>query len=333
MAQTEDKQEFSVAYDGTSRVDDHTIDVETLAPALLAMGRLIREANTQFNGKESTAKVLVVSDFEHKCFNVNFEVVLQIFEQIQTLLGDDGVKSAKDLLEWIGLIGTPIVGGFSLLGFLKWRAGREIIEKTTDTDKGIVTVHVKGKGNSVQVTNNVLQLSENVVALKAVRDAFSPVGKDGFDNVKIRLGDTVVSMIDRPEVDAIVNSATVGISEQQAPDETPPDPTPKNAWLSVYSPVFDKSAAQWRFKLGTDVIYADISGTTIAADALARGGASPNDAYNVKLEITEPSRSGRAHYRILDVLRFVPASPTLQQTNLDLQPPAKKPRKRTVRSR
>ena len=56
------------------------------------MGRLIREANTQFNGKESTAKVLVVSDFEHKCFNVNFEVVLQIFEQIQTLLGDDEVE-------------------------------------------------------------------------------------------------------------------------------------------------------------------------------------------------------------------------------------------------
>lgn len=327
MTRTEDKQEFSVAYDGTSRTDDHTIDVETLAPALLAMGKLIREANTEFNGKDSSAKVLVISDFEHKCFNVNFEVVLQLFDQVKSLLGDDGVKSAKELLEWIGIIGTPIVGSLSLLGFLKWRAGREIIEQSSNAGEGVVTVQVKGESNSVQITNNVLHLSENTVALKAVRDAFGPIGKDGFDNVKIRLGKELVSTIVRADVDSIVGSATVGISEQQAVSEPVVDPTPKDAWLSVYSPVFDESAAQWRFKLGTDVIYADISGTSIAADALARGGASPNDAYNVQLEITEPTGSGRPHYKVLNVLRFVSAAPTPQQTNLDLRPPAKKQRK------
>ena len=70
------RKEFSVAYSGIGRSDDHSIDVETLAPALLAFGKLIREANRQTNGTSTTAKVLVVSDFEHKCFNINFEVVL-----------------------------------------------------------------------------------------------------------------------------------------------------------------------------------------------------------------------------------------------------------------
>lgn len=332
MALTEDKQEFSVAYDGSSRVDDHTIDVETLAPALLAMGKLIREANAEFNGKDSTSRVLVVSDFEHKCFNINYEIILSYIRDVQTLLDVEEVKSAKDLLEWIGILAKPILGSLTVFGFLKWRNGREIVEKKVDTDTGIVTVQVKGDNNSVQVTNNVLNLSENVVALKAIRDAFSPIGKDGFDNVKVRLGTEVMSTIDRPEIDAIVESATVGISEQSV-EEPPNDASPKDAWLSVYSPVFDEDAVQWRFKLGTDVIYADITATTIAADALARGGASPNDAYNVRLEITEPTGKGKPHFKIVNVLRFVPASPPIgPQTNLDLHPP-KKLRKAGLRGR
>ena len=52
------RQSFSVAYDGKARADDHTIDVNTLAPALLAFGRLLKEGNLAFNGKKATAKVL-----------------------------------------------------------------------------------------------------------------------------------------------------------------------------------------------------------------------------------------------------------------------------------
>ena len=102
------RKEFSVAYDGPEKADDHTIDVDVLAPALLAFGRLIREANREVNGKAATAQVLVVSDFEHKCFNVNFDVVLSFYEQVRQLLGHQEVKDAKDILEWIGLIGAPV---------------------------------------------------------------------------------------------------------------------------------------------------------------------------------------------------------------------------------
>jgi hypothetical protein len=59
---------------------------------------LIREANAEFNGKRATAKVMVVSDFERKCFNINFEVILSIYEQVRTLLGSEEAKTAKDVL-------------------------------------------------------------------------------------------------------------------------------------------------------------------------------------------------------------------------------------------
>ena len=47
---------FAIAYDGNNLPDGaHSIQVEALAPALLAFGKLIREANAEFNGKKATA--------------------------------------------------------------------------------------------------------------------------------------------------------------------------------------------------------------------------------------------------------------------------------------
>jgi hypothetical protein len=42
------KQSFSISYDGEALADasEHSIDVQTVAPALLAIGELIREADS-----------------------------------------------------------------------------------------------------------------------------------------------------------------------------------------------------------------------------------------------------------------------------------------------
>jgi hypothetical protein len=286
------RHEFSIAYDGDALVEgDHSIEVEALAPALLAFGKLIREANAEFNGKKSTAKVLVVSDFEHRCFNINFEVVLSLFEQLKTLLGHETVKTAKEVLEWLGLLGAPVgVGTLSYLQYLKWKNGRKVegAKPLSDIDRsGIVEVKVEGDSNSVQVHNHVYQLSENPRALRATRDAFLPLGQDGFDQVKMRQGHDVVEVLDWDEVASIVASCNVGLEQAK---ETEPEVEVTPAWLSVYSPVFDPAAPIWRFRLGKDIIYADISETKIAQQAIERGGVGVDDAYQVRLR--NPSQAG-----------------------------------------
>ena len=200
------RHDFSIAYDGDLLAGSagHSIDVQSLAPALLAFGKLIREANTEFNGKNSTAKVLVVSDFDHKCFNINFEVVLSLFAQLKTLLSSEPVKTAKDVLEWLGLLGAPPgIVGLSFLGYLKWKNGRKVVEAKPliDADHaGVVEVRVEGDSNSIQINNHVYGLSENSRALRATRDAFLPLGQDGYDKVKVREGDKVVEEINWEEV-------------------------------------------------------------------------------------------------------------------------------------
>lgn len=306
------KQAFSVSYAGSERPDHHSIDVEALAPALLAFGRLIREANTEFNGKKSTAKVVVVSDFEHKCFNINFEAIVGVYEQIKSLLGSDAAKTAKEILEWIGLLnpaGLAGVGGLTYLGYLKWKNGRRVegVTIADQTGEGNVVVKVEGDNSPVTVHNHVYKLSENSKALRATRDAFSPIGTDGFDKIQLRDSAGIFEEITSDETKAIIASCNNELSETGEESNETEETT---AWLSVYSPVYDLKAESWRFRLGTETANVDISETDIARDAIARGGALTNDSYQVRLEITTPTSSsgkkGKPSYRVLKVITFIP---------------------------
>lgn len=313
------RKAFSVAYDGPDKIADHTIDVDVLAPALLAFGRLVREANKEINGTAATARVMVVSDFEHKCFNVNFDVVLTVYEQVKQLIAPLEIKSAKDILEWLDLI--KVVGGGAVsvlgyLGFLKWRRGREIqdVSELTDTDQsGLVAVRIQGEKNQVHIHTHTWNLANNPKALAAARDALSPIGADGFDNMVLRDGDAVVGRIEKEEADDIISSCGAGIED--AKDITPQvDET--TAWLTVYSPVFEANAETWRFRLGQEIIHADISQTSIAEDAMKRGGAMIDDTYQVRLEVTTVlgtnGKPKKSSYKVQKVLRFIEATPTKQ---------------------
>jgi hypothetical protein len=144
-----------------------------------------------------------------------------------------------------------------------------------------------------------------------------PACQEGFDNVKVKEGSEVVGVIDWAEVESIVASCNVGIEESK---ETEPEIEVTTAWLSVYSPVYDLAAPKWRFRFGKEIIYADISETNIAQQAMERGAVGVDDAYLVRLQITtEVDSQGRKkepEYKILEVLRFVPAQPAARQGSL-----------------
>jgi hypothetical protein len=183
----------------------------------------------------------------------------------------------------------------------------------------MVAVRIDGDENHVEVHNHILNLSENQHALRATRDAFTPVGQEGFDRVDVSEGGTVSESIPQEDAEAIIQSCNAVIEN---PERDQPDLDETTAWLSVYSPVYDESADKWRFILGREPIYVDISETTIARDALIRGGAMVDDTYQVRLEIaTPPPKSGRRQkpsYKILEVLRFIEAAPALKQVTMEL---------------
>jgi hypothetical protein len=325
-------QLFSISYSGITR-PTITIDVEALAPALLAVGRLVRIANVEFNGEQASASVRVVSEFEHRCFNINFDTVISFLEHTKTMMGltSDNLKSAKEILDQIGLtkplaaagggglsLGGLSLGGLSLYAYLRYRRGRKI-ESSNEINHargGNVSVKIEGDSNPIMINNHIYNLSHNSAALKSVRDTFSPLGLDGIDKMEPYdpLEDRRESLIVGPnDAQDILASCNAGIAEAEGIE---PDVVRTTAWVSVFSPVFDQDAKTWRFKLNDKTILADISATKIAENALARGGAAVDDAYEVRLEITTQrdanGRKGTPKYSILKVNKFVPGSPTMQ---------------------
>jgi hypothetical protein len=311
---------FQVAYEGSD--DVHAMDVQALAPALLGLGDLIREANTQLNGGRSTINLRVVSDFEHKCFNINFDLVMTVYDTVKHFLQLDDVTTAQNLLHWLDLLGVPTGSvGIGLLGYLKLRRGRPIKNVTSLTapdHRGRVSIEI-GDGSSpqhIEVHNHVYQLGENRNILQAASKIIRPIeeGKD-FNRIEIRENDKKVGEINRQDAVDIQKSCDLAISKPE-----PSKPQTIEAVLQILAPVYTLDAQSWRFWYGEQAITADIADTDMAARAMTRGGVAVGDSYKVKLEITQyatPTKQIRNSYKIVEIQDFIAAQPT-DSTQADL---------------
>jgi len=323
VAEEQNRERFQVAYVGDDE-NDHTMDVEALAPALLAFGQLIRAANTEFNQSRATMKVLVDSKFEHKCFLINFETLQTILDTVKDFLNDEGVKHAADVLQKVGVTAGTTAAG--LFGYLKWRNGRKVesVQEVKDSP-GAVVIKVEGDNNTFQIGSDVFRLSQNPQVLEAVEGTLTPIEHKEAKAIEFRKDDKPLVTFKENDVKAIVASCEEP-AEVDFVEEEEEEPKVVTAVLYSHGPVFDTKAPNWRFLYRRKPIYADIRETNIAKDAVKRGGSFMNDRYKVKMEITPPNDDhAETHYKIIQVLEFAPAE---QQINMKHRAANKKPVKR-----
>lgn len=306
------RQAFEVAYVGEN-ADDHAMDVEDLGPALLAFGKLVRAANKELNQDRAYVKVLVASNFEHKCFNINFEVIQTILDAIQDFLGDkQAVENLTKILTKIGVIVGPVgVVATGLFAFLKWRKGRKI-EKVEQSSNGTI-LKIEGDHNVIHIDNSVWQLSNNREVLQAVDWILSPVRHGNGKAIEFKQGGRPITVLRKQDVEEIGESIDAPPPDEPEEEEVAEDKKVITGSLFVYSPVFDPKAPMWRFSYRGKHIYADIRETSIAADAVRRGGSFINDRYKVRMEVTPSDKEdGGPHYRIIEVLEFTQAEQQIQ---------------------
>jgi len=77
--------QFQLAYDGPS-LRAGAMDVNELAPALLAVSDLVQEANLLLNGTRATASVRVRSDFKKGSFEIALLIDQSLLEHAKNLL-------------------------------------------------------------------------------------------------------------------------------------------------------------------------------------------------------------------------------------------------------
>lgn len=293
-------------------VAEHAMDVEQLAPALMAVGELCREANKIINADRAKVHVLVKSDFERGSFDINFEVVQTIYDQVRGLLQDQRVATAKELLEWLGIFGIPA----GVFWFLKRRKGRDIIEVVRRDDVGIVKLMIEGESDPIEVNNQVFDLSENKKILKSCKGIVAPVLTPGIDSVEFRSDEETYETINEEEAEYIIATDT-------GEDDEELEPQTVEAVLTILSPVFDVGSTTWRFYYGEERIKVDVSETSIPRDAMNKGSVNVADVYKVKLQITQrrtPAGRFTNDYKIVELLEFI-LGPEQQSLPIELSSP------------
>lgn len=292
-----DKVEFSVAYDGPA-LAEHTMDASTLGPALQAMGDLFREANRVLNGPDITDINVRVKATEPGCFNISFELQ-QILSSATEFLQEDNIATAKEIAEWLGLLGG---GAGSLIALRQWLRGRKqkSVHETTVEGSENVVITVEGNDNKVVYRQVFLLLKDRDVQ-SAQRRMLSPLEQEGVEEFQVREGNEVVRAVKKKEIDEGFFDAP---TDDEEFNELVGEPQTLKAILVLRAPVFVEGN-KWQFFYGDTFIHATISDqgflerVFVGAERFGNG-----DQFEVRMCITQVRKDENIsnEYEILEVM-------------------------------
>ena len=189
--QTTCHQDFKISFGG-STVENGEIDVNELAPSLLAFGDLIQNANRVINGEHSKITVKVKAT-AHGSFEILLSVLqdISLLEQIQNLLdfahdNKKEIESASALIDLLFKVGAMVGGtitiGAGLLGLLKFLKG-EKPERIEYKENGTIEIH---KNGTIFITNHhIYNLATDPTTRETVDKALRPLKSEGIDKIAI----------------------------------------------------------------------------------------------------------------------------------------------------
>lgn len=292
----------TIRYDGPA-LTGHEMDVQDLAPALLALADIIQIANKKFNGAETQIKVLVSADVEQRCFMLDVSLVQTFLDQAKGFLGTDHVKTAWEIRQWVGLLGSGSIGLFQLLKFL--RRAKDAGTALQIRSDGAGNVTVNGNGNTIIVPQPVYQLAQEPKVIEKAKAVMRPLEKEGYETLAFLDGDHEVFEVNRDDA--------AGIGELPI---QPLSDLPSESISQIRGQVRIKSAqyeggAQWGFLWNGRAINAEM--VEKAADWVTdfqanKVDAPPNSILDVSMLETAQLDAqglivGKPAYRVTEVHR------------------------------
>lgn len=242
------KKVITIAYCGPA-VDNGTMDVRDLAPALLAFSDFIEDANKIINNDDSRVSVRVNADFARGSFEVQLAVIKTIAQQLQALWNDSGAD-ADTILALLGF--SVAAKKYGLIDLIKEIAGRAIksIAKSVE-QPGKSLISIEGDNNVIVVDSKVADLYQSSAIRQNIGKVISPVKQDGINAFEIRgeneNGAKVAKQITKEEGDFFE-------TKEHAKDMT--NVTRQSVWGKVLNVSFED--LKWKLSLGDAKIYATL---------------------------------------------------------------------------
>jgi hypothetical protein len=168
---------FRICYDGPA-LESHEMDIKELAPALLAVGVLLEEANHVVNEGKARVSVKVKGSFQSGSFLIDFIVRQDVHNVIDFFASNPLVVSAVNLSTLLGIISGT---GYGVIKLILWIKGR-IIKRLAEKDNDRVILELSD-GDSMEVDRVVIELYRNVKIRQSLEDVITkPLSKEGIES-------------------------------------------------------------------------------------------------------------------------------------------------------
>ena len=288
-----------IAYTGPL-VDDGTMDVQELGPALMALSALVNEANKVLNDDNSTIAVKVNADFKKGSFEIQLELIRTLAAQLQSLFTPN--VTMEQLIAYLGLAGSvqSLVGGPNLVDVIKWVKNR-VITKATKHKDGTVTL--ESETDHITVNVNVVNIYQSVPVRESFDKLVEPTRREGIDSFQVRADKdkTVVQSIKKEEAKCFeFDSGKIGNVKEKV------EVTETDEWVNILTVNFED--LKWRFMSDENKFYAKMDDEDFIKQ-IDNGDQSftKGDMLKIRRERTQIRKADgtiKNEYKVIKVLEF-----------------------------
>ena len=239
-----DSSRVRVVYDGPA-VEDGEMDVSQLAPSLLALGKLIENADAVLTGETSRVRVRVSSDVRRGSFDVGIVVAFDSAWDLAKswVMSSEGMTTTS-ILSLLGLNGTAATK--TLIQALKWAKGRKITTKTTLGDGNTELAVLDG--DTLTVPTAVARLFDEPSVRLPLERFTDPLREDGIDAIRF---EDELGLV-RDQITAFEANAFIAAGGAE--------PTSSSRFTATYQikRLHFEPGKKWRLSSGAQAIFADI---------------------------------------------------------------------------
>lgn len=186
---------FRVVYDGPALVD-HAMDVNDLAPALLAIAETLEEANRILNGDRAQVRVQVHGSFTTGSFGIDLDVAQTFISQtLEFFANDRRVVGSLNLLALLGFAGGGCAG---LVRLIRWLRNQKI--RNVEISNDATTARVITDEGELEVEELTIQLFRSYKIRESIERAIKvPLDREGIETVAFVHEERVTELVEKHE--------------------------------------------------------------------------------------------------------------------------------------
>lgn len=287
---------FQLAYEGPD-LDGHLMNVEDLAPSLLALGRIVSIANDEVNHGKFQAKLSVNANFKPGSFLVDL-VVNQDFAAWVSTLTSQPISATLNAYGLLCLIRD-------LLNLKKFLKGRKIDRIEANDESETLTVYIDNTSITVNFLAVELLKKDEI---KNYCDKFvSPLSKEGISAIKLSHMGSDISKISKDEFEGFIARC----------EDEPIWESLRTTAVQIETIAF-KEGHKWKVNNGNNSIFVTIEDSDFNNRIKLRQEAfREGDIFIVELKECQYIRNGKVQTEN-SIVKVIEHRPAPMQTELNL---------------